>query len=381
MRIWFWQRIVSPHMAGLAAALAEQGCEVVYVAEQRMSLHRARLGWSAPELGQARLELAPTLLAARNLVNNAPVDSLHVCQGIRANGLIGKVQRELAKRGLKQWAVMETVEDNGLRGFAKRYAYRHLFSRSEAWLSGVLATGYRMPDWVVARGVPPKNVFPFAYFLPDDTPNNADDINTTRCFKFIFVGRLIERKRLNLLISAIGALGRNDVDLTVIGSGPKENQLRGLAEKVLAGRVHWLGKKSIEEVQAEMSKADCLVLPSRHDGWGAVVSEALMVGTPVICSDSCGSAGVVQASRVGGVFASNSRTELTKLLGEAVDRGKVNVHERTRLAAWSKCLGAGAGAAYLQAVLTHATGRGARPAPPWDHTAASQINSSDMRQA
>lgn len=31
--VWFWQRIVSPHMAGLASALAKRGCQVVYVAE------------------------------------------------------------------------------------------------------------------------------------------------------------------------------------------------------------------------------------------------------------------------------------------------------------------------------------------------------------
>ena len=35
--IYFWQRIVSPHMAGLAAALAGQNCSVVYVAERTMS--------------------------------------------------------------------------------------------------------------------------------------------------------------------------------------------------------------------------------------------------------------------------------------------------------------------------------------------------------
>ena len=66
-----------------------------------------------------------------------------------------------------------------------------------------------------------------------------------------------------------------------------------------------------------MSSADCLILPSRHDGWGAVVSEALMVGTPVICSDACGSAGVVHASGVGGVFRSGDHCALTAELAVA----------------------------------------------------------------
>ena len=41
-------------------------------------------------------------------------------------------------------------------------------------------------------------------------------------------------------------------------------------------------------------QADNLVLPSSHDGWGAVTTEALMVGTPVICSDTCGSSLIVK---------------------------------------------------------------------------------------
>lgn len=364
-RIWFWQRIVSPHMAGLATALAENGCEVVYVAEQAMSDDRARQGWTAPQLGRARLELAPTVADVQRLVDSAPVDSVHICQGIRANGVVGEAQRALSMRGLRQWVVMETVNDAGWRGIAKRLAYRRLFTRAEAWLDGVLATGHRTLDWVVARGVAAHKVFPFAYFLPDEVHSPVAVSDSQRLFRFIFVGQFIELKRLDLLISALEGLKRDDVELTVIGSGPEEDQLRRLATEALPGRVRWLGKMPMGEVRTEMSKADCLVLPSRHDGWGAVVSEALMVGTPVICSDSCGSAGVVRASGVGGVFRSGSRAELMALLDEAVIGRKRGARDRAALAEWGRTLGAKAGAAYLQAVLAHVDGREARPEPPW----------------
>ena len=69
-----------------------------------------------------------------------------------------------------------------------------------------------------------------------------------------------------------------------------------LAASLLPNRVQWFGKFPMSEVAKKMADADCLVLPSLHDGWGAVVSEALIAGTPVICSDACGSAGVVEAS-------------------------------------------------------------------------------------
>ena len=40
MNIWFWQLIVSPHMAGLAKALAESGHSVTFVAQNEMSADR-----------------------------------------------------------------------------------------------------------------------------------------------------------------------------------------------------------------------------------------------------------------------------------------------------------------------------------------------------
>jgi hypothetical protein len=104
-------------MAGLAAALARQGCDVVYVAEQLMSQDRARQGWSTPDLGSARLELAPTADDVDALVDVASADSIHITQGVRANGLVGHAQRALAARALRQWVVMETVEDSGWKGY------------------------------------------------------------------------------------------------------------------------------------------------------------------------------------------------------------------------------------------------------------------------
>ena len=184
-------------------------------------------------------------------------------------------------------------------------------------------------------------------------------------FRFLFVGQLIERKRLGVLLDCMRALAVRDFRLVVVGSGPLEGLLRALAANALPGRVDWVGSLPMEAVANEMVRADCLVLPSRHDGWGAVVSEALMVGTPVICSDACGAAGVVRVSGRGGVFARDDRKELVSLLGRALAGGPRAPAERASLADWAKCLGADAGADYLLEVLDHVDGRRERPSPPW----------------
>ena len=124
--VWFWQKMISPHMAALAAELAGRGRDVVYVAEEPMSANRQAQGWRAPDPGPARLCFAPTADAVRDLVRSAPGDAVHLCQGLRNNGLAAIAQRTLAARGLRQWVVMETVDDIGWRGVLKRLEYRRL---------------------------------------------------------------------------------------------------------------------------------------------------------------------------------------------------------------------------------------------------------------
>ena len=333
-----------------------------------MSPERARQGWQPPSIGAARLELVPNEGVVESIVKEAAADSIHLCQGIRSNGLVNRAQRALAGKGLRQWVVMETVEDKGWRGSVKRLAYWRLFRSCRSAIEGVLATGWRTPDWVVARGVAPDSVFPFAYFLPE-LPNrpedSRDDVQPTEAFRFLFVGQLIELKRVDLLIKALSVLVHKDFELVVVGDGHCAPGLRSLGEKLLPQRVRWLGQVPMERARVLMRQADCLVLPSRHDGWGAVVSEGLMAGTPVVCSDTCGSAGVVTASGAGGVFTNGDQAALVYQLGRMLDQGRSRVAAREQLARWAKSLGAEAGAAYLLSILEHVECGGRRPQPPW----------------
>lgn len=358
-------------MAGLAAALVRNGCNVTYVAGEQMSAERAKQGWSAPNMPGVTLVVASAVNEIHHHVNNAPPDSVHICQGIRSNGLVGAAQRAVRRRSLRQWVVMETVDDNGWRGALKRLEYRRLFMVHRQHLQGVLCIGESTPGWVVARGVNANCVFPFAYFLPDRPKLLTIKEQGSRPFRFIFAGQLIPRKRVDWLISALAGLADPAFELWIVGAGPEEVALRALAQNMLGDRVRWLGQLPLTDVPAVMAQGDCLVLPSVHDGWGAVVSEALMAGTPVVCSDACGSAGVVRASGCGGVFRSDDRAMLSMLLGQALVFGRTSSSVRDGLADWAECLGGGAGAAYLLQILDFVDGahaNAARPLQPWSAT-------------
>ena len=353
--IWFWQQMVTPHMATLAAALAERGFKVTYVSNEILSKERIQIGWKMPELGNVKLLLASNKDTVIRYALNAPKDSIHLCQGLRGNGLVSYAQRVIRKRGLRHWVIMETVDDTDWIGFIKKIIYRIFFLYWRNHLTGVLAIGRKAAEWFVARGMERSLVYPFAYFLKEPKINNLLNIsikkNKKRSFRFIFVGQLINRKKVDLLIKAIAALKLQEIELWIIGGGPEEKSLRSLANILLPKKVSWLGVIPIKKVPAVIHQADCLVLPSLHDGWGVVVQEALMVGTPAVCSDKCGSSTVVDASGVGSVFSTNNQQALINSLSNQYEKGLVSSKQRQKIMKWSRCLGANSGAKYLESIL------------------------------
>jgi glycosyltransferase involved in cell wall biosynthesis len=126
---------------------------------------------------------------------------------------------------------------------------------------------------------------------------------------------LIVRKRVDLLLQAFSQLDLPTARLRIIGKGDQEPHLLELAHQLdIAERVSFSQGMPNADIVAAMAAADVLVLPSRFDGWGAVVNEALMVGTPVISSDRCGASDVIENGSNGYVFeAGNAHALLERL--------------------------------------------------------------------
>ena len=355
--------MLTPHMAYLAEAIARDGCKVSYICNKPMSNERSHMGWIAPSLQSVDVYVASNQREVNAIVEAAPTDSIHISEGLRGNGLVGIAQQKLIAKGFKLWIIMETIHDDGINGFLKRILYRWILNRRASSISGILAIGVDTPKWLMRQGADSRRIFPFAYFL--EQPQYRFRVRKdSGPFQFLFVGQLIMRKRLDLLLRAL-AIQSIDFTLTVIGDGPMRPAWESLAASLLPNRVQWFGKFPMSEVAKKMADADCLVLPSLHDGWGAVVSEALIAGTPVICSDACGSAGVVKASDVGYVFRSGDLDGLSACLTEMLTSGSLDEARRQQLASWAHCLGVSAGADYLRSILDHGDTQSSRPSPPW----------------
>ncbi|MBL9133138.1 MAG: glycosyltransferase family 4 protein, partial [Verrucomicrobiaceae bacterium] len=117
-------------------------------------------------------------------------------------------------------------------------------------------------------------------------PGNAVD-EARAGVRFLFVGGLTMRKGADLLLQAFTAIQPDTAHtLTVTGNGPLRQRLHDAAP----GACRFTGFADWSALPAAYADHDCLVVPSRYDGWGMVVPEGLAAGLPVISTDQMGSA-------------------------------------------------------------------------------------------
>ena len=96
--------------------------------------------------------------------------------------------------------------------------------------------------------------------------------------RILSIGRLVEQKGFDVLAQAIQMAKRQypSIQADVLGEGPLRSTL-ALSELNLLGR-H-------DDVRPFLQKADVFVLPTRWEGLGIVLLEAMAAGVPIITSD------------------------------------------------------------------------------------------------
>mgnify|MGYP000160521275 CR=1 FL=1 len=109
----------------------------------------------------------------------------------------------------------------------------------------------------------------------------------------LFLGRLLFRKRPDLLLQAVARLGREDsVQCVVAGDGPEMSHLRALAEKLaLDRRVRFAG--AVDNVRDFYWLSDIFVLPSQYEGFPVALLESMACGMAVLVTRCAGNLAVV----------------------------------------------------------------------------------------
>jgi len=135
------------------------------------------------------------------------------------------------------------------------------------------------------ENLPPRGEFRRKYALNDNQKI------------ILYLGRIHKIKGLDLLVKAFAKLSQplNDIKLVIVG--PDDGYLPSLRKLVanleISDKVLFTGPLYGQEKLNAYVDADVYVLPSSYEIFGITVLEALACGTPVIVTDRCGIADVI----------------------------------------------------------------------------------------
>jgi colanic acid/amylovoran biosynthesis glycosyltransferase len=142
--------------------------------------------------------------------------------------------------------------------------------------------------------------------------------------RILFVGRLVQKKGVDLLLEAASRLP--EARAVIIGDGPLRGKLEDLASELgVSGRTEFLGQQPRQDVMSQMARAAILVLPSQvgaggdQDGVPVVLGEAMAAGVPVVASEIGGLGEHVENAVNGLVVPGGDSQALSRALRQLLD--------------------------------------------------------------
>lgn len=361
-RILFWEPCLSPHKADFLEEFSKINphLEVICCADQDLPEDRRNMGWTVPTPKYYRNIVAPDDNVISEISSYAPLTTLHIFSGIRWIPTLVKGMVAVRSHNSRYMIMSEPREKNGISGklrLLQSWITEGYHRRNAA---AVLAIGRNGPPWFKAAGYSTSKIIPFAYFLPPSAIALTTS-SISRKLRIGFLGRLVKMKGVYDIVESVKLLGENAI-IHIAGSGPEEEALikrcesEGIESK-------FYGVLAISEIGSFFSNLDVLVLASTNkDGWGAVVSEALMAGVPVITTPMVGASILLKNNIFGRCVKAGSSTAIRDAVLDLKNTGSLAFDIRQKRAESAReILSANAGALYLTEVISWIEGKSKRP--------------------
>ena len=161
----------------------------------------------------------------------------------------------------------------------------------------------------------------FVAFSDYSTFLDASPVEPPEQPEVLFAGALERHKALDVLLDAWVDVVRkiSAARLTIVGTGSLADELQRQVERAgLASCVAFLGSVPRDELRVLLDRSSCLVLPSRSEGLGRVVLEAMARARPVVASRVGGVVELVEDGRTGYLVRPDDAPDLARAITDVL---------------------------------------------------------------
>jgi glycosyltransferase involved in cell wall biosynthesis len=191
-----------------------------------------------------------------------------------------------------------------------------------------IAISNAVKSYLIKRGeIPTGYTIDVVYYgFQKDISTNSVGLNLitnlmngqSSSYKIGTIGRLVPQKDYPTLLSAISSVLKSvpNIELYVVGEGYLQKDLINLSKSLgINDKVHWLGKT--EYINEFLSKLDLFILPSKYEGFGLVLLEAMVAKKPIIAANNSAIPEVLGKS-YDGLFSTGDVNALTQHIKTAI---------------------------------------------------------------
>lgn len=379
MKIVSWQNVLTDHQAHTFRELqnlVDRTIDIIVGVDELGE--RVKQGWDRPNKVGLSVRCLPAvgwLREGRRLLI-ANQTAVHIFVGLWADRRFLVLILYAVLRGMKVGLITEPYSESAhgllsdevwwksrMKLLMRPLLYRIAGAVLGKRVKPFFAVSQKAREQFLQLGFDDSNIFNFGYFVPRLTSIRCSEAKPgPDGLNIVFVGALISRKGIHDAIDAVALCAGRGIDVYLDLYGPGD--IRFWTEK-LNERIRYRGKIPFGKTQSVIVDYDLLLLPSRYDGWGVVVNEALLQGVPAVVSDSVGAADIVSNSGAGAVFETGNIHELARLLESIVQNpGKLSAWRKKAEVFGDKLLPEVA-AQYMYDCLEFCVEGRSRPKYPW----------------
>tara|TARA_B100000780_G_scaffold277360_1_gene247862 strand:- start:1425 stop:2588 length:1164 start_codon:yes stop_codon:yes gene_type:complete len=327
--IW-WESCITEHQIHTLSELSKFSNVKLFVYAERLNDSSRQIqGWTECDWSLIDIEVIPApkyryiFKVLKNKKNHThvfggPFDSLLISSALFLSSFMGLKTYILTEPYLTIPSNLLSDKNkftNWVLSKIRPIKYKILWTLLKNKINGVFAISSTAIQQLKSIGLMYDKIFPFAYFIPTSKSLLKNNLlrnisSSDNILRIVFIGNVIHTKGIDIAINTVNKVNSlsTKVILDVYGPYSKKNKY------AWSSSVRYQGLIPFGEAQHKIQNYDLLILPSRYDGWGVVINEAILAKVPVICSNQAGASSFVKKWGCGLCYESSNEYELKEHL-------------------------------------------------------------------